>query len=106
MDPEKISVKLDCGLFEAGWSPETHSKNPPINSLGKFFYKQNSKWPLLLGDSCDVSDYCDVSGVSVLRDNCAVSTAGSVRSDDIVEHVHNSGDTFSSSSLAGPSSAD
>jgi len=47
MDPDKIRVELDCGLFEAGWSPETHSKNPPINSLGKFFYKQNSKWPLL-----------------------------------------------------------
>jgi len=47
MDPDKISVKLDCGLFEADWSPETHSKNPPINSLGKNFYKQNSKWPLL-----------------------------------------------------------
>jgi len=48
MDADKLSVELDCGLFEAGWSPETHSKNPPINSLGKKFLQAKFKMAIAL----------------------------------------------------------
>jgi len=43
MNLDKIGNKLVYGSSEAEWCPETHNKNPPINSLGKIFYKQKSK---------------------------------------------------------------
>ena len=43
MNLDKIGNKLVYGSSEAEWCPETHNKNPPINSLGKIFYKQKFK---------------------------------------------------------------
>ena len=43
MNVDKIGNKLVFGFSEAEWCPETHNKNPPINSLGKIFYKQKFK---------------------------------------------------------------
>jgi len=43
MNLDKIGNKLVYGSSEAEWCPETHNKNPPVNSLGKIFYKQKFK---------------------------------------------------------------
>jgi len=43
MNLDKIGNKLVYGSSEAELCPETHNKNPPVNSLGKIFYKQKFK---------------------------------------------------------------
>jgi len=48
MDPDKISVKLDCGLFEAGWSLETHSKKSTNQFLGEIFLQAKFKMAIAL----------------------------------------------------------
>jgi len=52
MNLDKIANKLVYGSFEAEWCPETHNKNPPINSLGKIFYGQKFKMAAKLPKKC------------------------------------------------------
>jgi len=52
MNLDKIANKLVYGSFEAEWCPETHNKNPSINSLGKIFYGQKFKMAAKLPKKC------------------------------------------------------
>jgi len=52
MNLDKIANKLVYGSSEAEWCPETHNKNPPINSLGKIFHEQKFEMAAILSTHC------------------------------------------------------